>query len=67
MEVSILDKTLVMNEIDSIITDYCDGCFLKSALKEDKGRAGAHQFCITDCTVGEQLKFLGGEMNKLTK
>lgn len=62
-----MDKILVMNEIDTILTDYCEGCFLKSALKEDKGKAGAHQFCISQCTVGDQLKFLGEEMNKLTK
>lgn len=62
-----LDKTVVMSEIDSILADYCEGCFLKTALKEESGKAGAHHFCITQCTVGDQLKFLGEEMNKFTK
>lgn len=62
-----MDKTLVMNEIDTIIDNYCEGCFLKTALKKDKGKTSAHQFCITTCTIGDQLKFLGKEMNKLTK
>lgn len=62
-----MDKTIVMSEINDILDAYCEGCFLKLQLTKDKGKTGAHKFCITDCTVGEQLKFLGSEMNKITK
>lgn len=62
-----MDKTIFMNEIDHIIDTYCEGCFLKRVLIKDKGKAGAHKFCITKCTIGDQLKFLGKEMNKFTK
>lgn len=62
-----MNKTIIMNEIDGILDAYCDGCFLKIQLTKDKGKSGAHKFCITTCTIGEQLKFLGQEMNKITK
>lgn len=62
-----MDKTIVMDEIDYVIDMYCDGCILKKQLVKDNGKTAAHRFCIMGCTVGEQLQFLGGEMNKLTK
>ena len=61
-----MDKTLVMNEIDMIIDSYCDGCFLKKQLVKDHGKASAHRFCISGCTIGDHLQFLGEEMNKMT-
>ena len=62
-----MDKVLVMDEIDMINDMYCEGCLLKKHLIKDKGKTAAHRFCIKGCTVGEQLQFLGGEMNKMTK
>ncbi|MER2088455.1 MAG: zinc-finger domain-containing protein [Sporosarcina sp.] len=62
-----MNKTTVMNEINGIMDTYCEGCFLKTQLSKDKGKTGSHKFCITTCTIGEQLKFLGQEMNKITK
>ncbi len=62
-----MDKTMVMTEIDTILDTYCEGCFLKSQLAKDKGKTAAHRFCISGCTIGDQLKFLGKEMNKFTK
>lgn len=62
-----MNKVMVMNEIDEILDTYCDGCFVKRQLTKDKGKTAAHSFCITTCTIGEHLKFLGQEMNKLEK
>ena len=62
-----MNKIIIMNEIDGILDDYCDGCFLKTQLSKDKGKSGSHKFCISLCTIGEQLQFLGQEMNKITK
>jgi len=62
-----MDKKSVMDEIDNIIDAYCEGCFLKSQLVKDKGKATAHRFCITGCTVGDQLRFLGDQLNRITK
>lgn len=62
-----MDKIIVMNEIDEILDIYCDGCFLKRQLSKEKGKTTAHKFCITNCSVGGQLKLLGEQMNKLKK
>ncbi|WP_318617433.1 zinc-finger domain-containing protein [Sporosarcina sp. YIM B06819] len=62
-----MNKTMIMSEIDEILTTYCEGCFLKTQLSKEKGKTGAHRFCIKTCTIGEQLQFLGQEMNKIDK
>ncbi|WP_342512171.1 zinc-finger domain-containing protein [Sporosarcina sp. FSL K6-1522] len=62
-----MNKITVMSEINAILDAYCEGCFLKTQLSKDKGKTSAHRFCIKTCTIGEQLQFLGQEMNKFTK
>lgn len=62
-----MDKLTVMNEINEVLDTYCEGCFVKRQQAKDIGKTGAHQFCIQTCTIGEQLQFLGNEMNKMTK
>lgn len=59
-----LERLNVMNEIDTIMDTYCMDCLLKKALAKDKGKRAAHRFCIKECTVGEQIRLLGEEMNK---
>lgn len=60
-----LNKSIVIQEIDALTDSYCTGCFVKRAHREERGKTGAHRFCITQCSVGKQLQFLGREMNKL--
>ncbi|MFC4411311.1 zinc-finger domain-containing protein [Chungangia koreensis] len=60
-----MDKSSVMMEIDELLLNYCEECFLKKQNKLDLGKKAAHRFCIEQCTVGEQLKFLGQELNKV--
>ncbi|MFD1203936.1 MULTISPECIES: zinc-finger domain-containing protein [Sporosarcina] len=62
-----MDKLTVMNEINDVLDTYCEGCFIKKQHIKEFGKTGAHQFCIATCTIGEQLRFLGNEMNKMTK
>lgn len=62
-----MKKLDIMFEIDEILDSYCEGCFLKSFLKKEHGKPSAHSFCIKKCTVGEHLKFLGAELNKIAK
>jgi hypothetical protein len=62
-----MNKTIIMLEIDTVIDTYCSGCFLKRQLAKDKGKTAAHRFCIDGCTVGDQLKFLGSQLNKTSK
>lgn len=60
-------KTIIISEIDEMIDTYCEGCFLKKQLVKEQGKTAAHKFCITGCTIGDQLRFLGNELNKFTK
>lgn len=62
-----MDKAHVMNEINEILDTYCEDCFLKKQLSKENGKTAAHNFCITRCTIGEHLRFLGDEMNKIRK
>ncbi|GKV55388.1 MULTISPECIES: zinc-finger domain-containing protein [unclassified Sporosarcina] len=62
-----MNKLTVMTEINEMLDTYCEGCFIKKQLAKDCGKTGAHQFCIQTCTIGEQLRFLGNEMNKYTE
>ncbi|WP_088006307.1 zinc-finger domain-containing protein [Indiicoccus explosivorum] len=61
-----MNKRSIIAEIDEMMEMYCDGCFVKRQLREDEGKKAAHRFCIESCTVGRQLQFLGGELNKAT-
>ena len=60
-----LNKSTVIREIDEMLETYCDGFFLKRELKSNGGKTKAHRFCISRCTVGEHLQFLGNELNKV--
>ncbi|AIY05609.1 hypothetical protein Plano_1644 [Planococcus sp. PAMC 21323] len=60
-----MKKISIIKEIDEMLTTYCDGCFVKNQLRKDDGKTAAHRFCISNCTVGAQLQFLGNELNKV--
>lgn len=53
-----------MKDIDEIIDTFCIDCPIKKELRQERGKSGAHRFCIEHCTVGEQLQFLGNELMK---
>ncbi|MBO0958231.1 zinc-finger domain-containing protein [Neobacillus sp. MM2021_6] len=52
----------LFSQVESMINQYCDGCFLHQQLKKDGGRRVAHRFCITQCTVGEKLQEYGNKL-----
>lgn len=62
-----IHRTEIMGEIDQILDKYCRDCLLKKTLNRERGKTAAHRFCISECTIGDQLKFLGNEMNKFSK
>ena len=61
-----MNKVSVMKEIDALTDTYCTGCLVICDLRKKRGKTGAHRFCIEQCTVGEQLQFLGKELMKVT-
>ena len=54
----------ILSEVEALLSTYCNGCFLKSHHKNEKGKRFAHKFCITECTVGEQIKKCGTKLKK---
>ena len=60
-----MNKIDVMKDIDELTDMYCVECLVIRDLRKTRGKQGAHRFCIEQCTVGEQLQFLGQEMMKI--
>lgn len=60
-----MNKVSVMKEIDELTDTYCTECLVIRDLRKKRGKTGAHRFCIEQCTVGEQLQFLGKELLKV--
>ncbi|OCA91533.1 hypothetical protein A8F94_03025 [Bacillus sp. FJAT-27225] len=58
-----MDRKLIFNEINALLAGYCDGCFLQKQNMNDAGRRKSHKFCISQCTVGAQLKSLGSQLS----
>ncbi|PLT28397.1 zinc-finger domain-containing protein [Peribacillus deserti] len=58
-----MDRKQIFSEVDEILESYCAGCFLKSHHRKEKGKAFAHKFCISQCTVGEKLKEAGRKLS----
>lgn len=60
-----MNKNTVMKDIDALTDTYCNDCPIRRDLRETRGKAGAHRFCIEQCSVGEKLQFLGQELMKI--
>lgn len=59
-----MDRKIIMKEIDHIMTQYCEGCFLRAYFRKEYSHTYAHQFCINQCTVGANLQVKGEELLK---
>jgi len=53
----------LLDKVDQTLQAYCDGCFLYSTHKKELGRTYAHKFCLSHCTIGQQLKDVGKQLN----
>lgn len=60
-----MEQGTIVKEIDETLESYCEGCLAKKQMRKERGKAGAHKFCIESCTVGEHLQFLGKELLKV--
>ncbi|WP_110927677.1 zinc-finger domain-containing protein [Bacillus massiliglaciei] len=56
------DRRRVFKEVEEVLDHYCQGCFVKKHFRKEKGKTYAHQFCISECTVGAKLKELGNAL-----
>lgn len=48
--------------IDHLMNTYCDHCLLKQHIKKTEGKTQAHHFCISECSIGKEIKQLGNEL-----
>ena len=60
-----MNKHTVIKDIDQMTDTYCNDCPVKRELRNNRGKSGAHRFCIEQCSVGAHLKFLGNELMKI--
>ena len=60
-----MEHVTIVDEIDELLQDYCEDCLVKKQMRKERGKTGAHKFCIESCTVGEQIQFLGQELLKV--
>lgn len=58
-----MNRKEIYHEVEVIINNYCNGCFLYKQNRKDHGRNFAHRFCITSCTVGEKIKQCGDRLS----
>ena len=56
-----MNRKKIYEELEEILS-VCEGCFLQKHFRKQNGRTFAHQFCLSQCTVGERLKQLGNEL-----
>lgn len=54
----------IVETIDALQDTYCNNCPVKQALREDRGKRGAHYFCISACSIGQKIKALGTQLQK---
>ncbi|MED1673947.1 zinc-finger domain-containing protein [Pallidibacillus thermolactis] len=57
-----IDKQL-LDDLDTLLKNYCDGCFLARHFRKEKGKRYAHNFCIHECTVGLEIKKIGERLS----
>ncbi|SCT05322.1 zinc-finger domain-containing protein [Staphylococcus caeli] len=48
--------------IDHLMNTYCNQCLLKQHIKKTEGKTQAHHFCISECSIGKEIKQLGNEL-----
>ncbi|MGE7759533.1 zinc-finger domain-containing protein [Peribacillus sp. NPDC097895] len=58
-----MNRKRIYEEVEDVLASFCQDCFLRKHFRKEKGRSYAHQFCISECTVGEKLKQLGNELS----
>lgn len=55
-------NTKVLEKINYLERTYCKGCMLKEVNRIEGSRSSAHSFCISECSVGIELKMHGNKL-----
>ncbi|MDT3995153.1 MULTISPECIES: zinc-finger domain-containing protein [unclassified Mammaliicoccus] len=56
------EEKVAIKQIDQLMETYCKGCLLKTHYRETQGKHQAHQYCISECSVGIRIKQLGNKL-----
>ena len=57
-----MKRNQIIHEIERIEEVYCKDCFIKKHFMNTESKTSAHRFCISECTIGEQLQKYGNEL-----
>lgn len=60
-----MNRKEIFCRMGELMDTYCTDCFLYKYHRSEKGRNYAHRFCITQCTVGSQIKSYGKRLLQL--
>lgn len=58
-----MERKNIYREVNEMLA-FCEDCFVQKHFRKEKGRAFAHQFCLSNCTVGQKLKKVGKKLTK---
>ncbi|WP_213145086.1 zinc-finger domain-containing protein [Neobacillus citreus] len=55
-------RKALFTQVEHLLNEYCEGCFVHRQLKREGGRRTAHRFCISQCTVGQKIQEYGKKL-----
>ncbi|MBP0724154.1 zinc-finger domain-containing protein [Bacillus sp. RG28] len=58
-----MERKQVFAEVDAILKQYCEGCFIYKHFRKEHNQRFAQSFCIHKCTVGEKLREYGQKLS----
>ncbi|GGI42204.1 zinc-finger domain-containing protein [Mammaliicoccus stepanovicii] len=56
------EDKIAIKQIDELMETYCKKCLLKTHYRETMGKHKAHQYCISECSIGIRIKQIGNQL-----
>lgn len=54
--------TTVLKKINDLEKTFCKDCLLKEVNRTEGSKSSAHAFCISECSVGIDIKMYGNKL-----
>lgn len=55
-------KIDTLEKINQLERRYCRDCLVKKHNRDEGNRSSAHKFCITECSIGLEIKSHGNQL-----
>lgn len=55
-------RKYAITQIDKLEERYCKHCLIKETLRREHSKTEAHQFCISECSIGRKIKMYGNQL-----